>query len=331
MDEARTKTVETAGGIAEVLNSVSGMGDVLSGAGASVADFALAAANAGLSAQDFAGVSASSFQALLDSCNGNLGAAMVMIGQYNSVPLVNKDGTVNVDQAQLWDAQGNVYTWNGTALVDKYGNAAVNSTQVVDATGNIWTYDGTQLVNKDAHAIVNGNAVTGDAQRGVNDTSGAVSALKSKDVSVNATGSASDGSAAKNIWNTVSAIGSLVGKTVTNFVNTVFSEKHNAAGGIRPHADGGIRYHAGGSIVNRPGAGVPLDIVGEDGAEAIIPLTNKRYSEPFARTLAEQMQKVGRQQVTTNIRIDGITYDDGSNVAEAMQRLVRALRIERRR
>ena len=72
----------------------------------------------------------------------------------------------------------------------------------------------------------------------------------------------------------------------------------HAAGGIRTHADGGIvsyakRYHAHGNIVNNPGAGVPLDIVGEAGAEAIVPLTNRKYSKPFARTIAEQMGSVG--------------------------------------
>lgn len=60
--------------------------------------------------------------------------------------------------------------------------------------------------------------------------------------------------------------------------------KQNAAGGIRANAAGGLRMHADGAIVNRA---TPLDIVGEDGAEAIIPLTNKRYVKPFADAVAE--------------------------------------------
>lgn len=62
--------------------------------------------------------------------------------------------------------------------------------------------------------------------------------------------------------------------------------KQNAAGGIRANAAGGLRMHADGAIVNRA---TPLDIVGEDGAEAIIPLTNKRYVKPFADAVAEGM------------------------------------------
>ena len=87
----------------------------------------------------------------------------------------------------------------------------------------------------------------------------------------------------------------------------------HASGGIRPHADGGIRPHADGGISVRAHAGgaiatkaVPLDIVGEDGAEAIIPLTNKRYSKPFADILAQQINEGRRdesRQVTQTINI----------------------------
>lgn len=61
---------------------------------------------------------------------------------------------------------------------------------------------------------------------------------------------------------------------------------YRAAGGIRPHADGGVRMHAGGAIATRA---VPLDIVGEAGAEAIVPLTNRRYSQPFADIISESV------------------------------------------
>lgn len=55
------------------------------------------------------------------------------------------------------------------------------------------------------------------------------------------------------------------------------------------NAAGGIRYHADGMIATRPTWLGPRDIVGEAGAEAIIPLTNKRYVAPFAGTVAEEM------------------------------------------
>ena len=57
------------------------------------------------------------------------------------------------------------------------------------------------------------------------------------------------------------------------------------------YAAGGIRYHADGFIANRAQA---LDVVGEDGAEAIIPLTNRKYVRPFAGTVAEELAGSGR-------------------------------------
>ena len=76
----------------------------------------------------------------------------------------------------------------------------------------------------------------------------------------------------------------LHGKTVqVNYISTKT--------GVTPTmmAAGGIRYHADGMIATMPTWLGPRDIVGEAGAEAIIPLTNKRYVAPFAGTVAEEM------------------------------------------
>ena len=53
------------------------------------------------------------------------------------------------------------------------------------------------------------------------------------------------------------------------------------------------------------------DLVGEAGAEAIIPLTNRRYTAPFAHTVAEELAGIiggqqpayvdNRRNVTNNI------------------------------
>lgn len=172
-----------------------------------------------------------------------------------------------------------------------------------------------------------GNVSDGSAKVQADDTNSAISRLSSKNVSATVSGNASDGSAAGNIWNTVSAIGSLVGKTVTNFVNTVFTTTGKADGGIRPHADGGIRYHAHGAIANNPGAGVPLDIVGEAGAEAIVPLTNKKYSRPFAATIAEQMGEAAGNGAVVNAiaalaeavrNMEAAVYVDGKKLASTI-------------
>ena len=75
---------------------------------------------------------------------------------------------------------------------------------------------------------------------------------------------------------------------------------------------------------------MPLDIVGEAGAEAIVPLTNRKYSRPFARTIAEQMKQVGggvSSQVVNNytLNIDGSTIRGNDRAKELIEALVSEL------
>lgn len=64
---------------------------------------------------------------------------------------------------------------------------------------------------------------------------------------------------------------------------TLHTQGYVATGGIL------VQKHAQGFIANRRNTGVEIThhIVGENGAEAIIPLTNKAYVAPFARTVAD--------------------------------------------
>ena len=290
MDEVKVKAQEAASGIKSSLEQTDGLGDKFGELGIDMDSFAQQCANAGLSAEDFSGVSSEAFAQLYEACGGNLQAMIAQIASYNSTPLVDKNGNVNVTDNALVDANGHIMTYNGTQLYDKTAGAYVDSATVVDSTGNVWEWDGTALVSKDADATITGNAVTGDAKGQADQANAAVQRLSDKTVTAQVEGNASDGSAATNIWNTVSAIGNLAGKTidvVTNKITNLF-ENRNAKGGIRPHAAGGFvpRYHANGAIATKA---VPLDIVGEDGAEAIVPLTNRRYSLPFAKLIAEQV------------------------------------------
>ena len=107
-----------------------------------------------------------------------------------------------------------------------------------------------------------------------------------------------------------------------------------AAGGIRTHTDGGIRYHARGSIVNAPGTGYPLDMVGEAGAEAIVPLTNKRYAMPFVRMIADETVKRAvrsaseQQGAVQNIDSRSYTVNiDGARIESSSPRALEAIRV----
>ena len=156
----------------------------------------------------------------------------------------------------------------------------------------ILEFNGVDLDDKDADVQANGNVPDGSAKSAVEDTNKAISYLHDKEAYVNVYGNYGD--AASRIWDAVTAISNLASKSVQVAISAVVGSisgsiagAGRAAGGIRPHAEGGIltRYHAAGAIATRA---VPLDIVGEAGAEAIVPLTNKRYVTPFARTVADE-------------------------------------------
>lgn len=260
--------------------------------GWSLTGFRDAVENAGVSVETLESIGAENFSALAEACNGNMDMMVWAIQHYNDTPLLDKDGNVQVDDAELIDAQGNVYLWDGTGLWDKNAGAYVDSAQVVDGAGNILNYDATSLDSKWSSAKVDGNAVDGSAQSGIQNTTAASESLDSKDVSVNVGGNYA--SAAPSIWDLGRALGTIVSKTA-NVVANVFA----------PHAEGGIRLHAAGGIRARGGvatSAVPLDIVGEDGAEAIVPLTNKRYSQPFIDLLAEGIQEHEDQQPDYDMR-----------------------------
>ena len=262
MDESAAKAAQAAGDIKSALDGMDGLGDKLNGVGVNVSDLSQALADAGVSTETLNEIGSDNLAQLAESCGGNMDAMVWYIQNYNATPIIDKDGNVNVDDAQLIDAQGNVYTWNGSTLVDKDGNAAVNDVSLTDAQGNLWTWNGTALSTKSGSVTITEHGVQG--------------ALSDRDD-----------------WNSGSWLDKAASATinVARNIATFFTGGH-AAGGIRTHADGGIvpRYHAsGGAIATRA---VPLDIVGEAGAEAIVPLTNRKYSEPFARQIAEQMRGV---------------------------------------
>lgn len=280
MDEAAKATAKAA---ADIDASLSGFGDgfasSLADAGVDVEAFSWKLADAGVSTEQLAAVGSENIAALAAAFDGNVDAMVWSIQNYNGTPLLDKDGNVTMDTVELIDAQGNVYVWNGTELVNKASGAVVDSAQVVDATGNILNYDATNLDSKWSTAQVNGNAVNGAARRGIDNTVSAEENLYDKDVSVNANGNYD--SAATSIWNLGSAIANLAGKSIDVITNNITNTIKKA--------DGGIRYHASGAFIAHKAT--QLDIVGEDGAEAIVPLTNRRYSQPFADIIAEGVAK----------------------------------------
>ena len=346
---------------AKMAASMATMGDsvtkAMDAAGINVTDLAVKMQQAGVTSEQLNGISSENFAAMAASCGGNIDTLISYITNYNNTPVVNKDGTVQVDSSTLLFANGQVVEWNGNALVYKSSGATVDYGTVVDATGAEYTYNQQGLISKSATDKVD-STQTKDATNKKKDYNN--TPLQGRNAKDNVNSSSVDkGKKKKNEYNDTPLNGKsatdtvhhsdlisactylgiygrtpLNNKSATITVNHVdtYSKRHNAAGGIRPHAAGGVmmRYHANGAIANRPGAGVPLDIVGEAGAEAIVPLTNRKYSRPFARTIAEQMKQVGggvSSQVVNNytLNIDGSTIRGNDRAKELIEALVSEL------
>lgn len=258
MDESAQASAQAA---SDVRSALADMG--LSLDGIDVAAFSQKLADAGVSAEQLNEIGSFNIAQLAESCGGSIDSMVFFIQHYNDTPILDKEGNVQVDDASLLDAQGNLYTWNGSDLYGKDGNAVINDVSLTDAQGNLWTWNGSALVPQGTTATVDDGSVEGalGTRKDWND-----GALFDKEAS-----------ATINIF-----------RNITDFFT---GGSGRAAGGIRLNAEGGYRFHAVGAIATKA---VPLDIVGEAGAEAIVPLTNRRYSLPFAKTLAEQMGEAAR-------------------------------------
>lgn len=292
-----------------------GFTDSLESAGVNLDEFAVKLTDAGISTEQLNAIGSDNIAALAQAFDGDIGRMIWAIQNYNNIPLVDKDGNVTLDDEQLVDAQGNVYTWNGSNIVDKDGTALVYDDSLVDAQGNVYVWNGSELLPKQTTAEADGNVPSGAAQTSVEGLNEAVYNMISRTIEVDVNGNYA--SANTSIRNLRSNIANLASKTVSVVAN-VFSGFGNAAGGIRLHADGGIRTHADGAIATRA---VPLDIVGEAGAEAIVPLTNRRYAMPFVNMIATEVGRKSQGSVTNNYSL----YIDGTRAGSMTPQVMEAV------
>ena len=193
------------------------------------------------------------------------------------MPVVDKDGTVTIGDAELIDAQGRVYEWNGSELVDQDGNAAVEDQELIDAQGRVWTWNGTYLEPKSTRVTVDTSSIEN----------------------------------AKTAWRNATFPAKVTRVAVQG--NT-WGELTHAEGGVIPGGSTrgfiatGPTNVDGTNIVGEAGAEAVFDY---GGSSYIVPLTNKTYSAPFADVIAQQVSKYlgsaarpGRPSYM-NITIDG--------------------------
>ena len=284
--------------------ALSGFGDgfaeSMSSAGVSLDELSVKLTDAGVSTQTLKELGSDNITQLATIFEGNVDQMVWAIQNYNNVPLIDKNGNVTLDDEQLIDAQGNLYTWNGSELVDQNGKAVVNDVDLVDAQGRIYTWNGSSIKTKNGRVSV--------ADNGLSSALGNIS-----------------------VWrNTPNDLGTKVGR-VTTYVNQVIGQHSGwATGGV-------VRKHADGFIANGPTFIGPHDVIGEAGAEAftrvagndyIVPLTNRQYSQPFIDLLADgvanrmsRQRTVNAQVINNNysLSIGGISQQVSSNAMEAIR------------
>lgn len=283
----------------------------LEDAGMSIDNLSAALVDAGISTDTLKSIGAENFSALASACDYNFDMMVTALKNWNTAPIADKDSNINVNQAQLRDAQGRLYVWNGSTLVDQDGNAIVDDTELVDAQGRLYVWNKSELKQQKTTADASGNIINGTAQSRADGMKQALANLKDKTINIT----------------------SRYVEYHDVYSRKFYTESHInganpdwATGGIRTHADGGmVRYHAnGGSIVNVPGTGYPLDMVGEDGAEAIVPLTNKRYAMPFVKMIAGEIGKQSGGHTTINnytLTIDGVRANGSQRAINLMEAL----------
>jgi tape measure domain-containing protein len=328
MDESAVSMAENCASLKETLNGDEGFKGAVEATGATMNDFAYALAEAGVSTETLNSIGSANFATLAANCGYNTDQMVWAISNYNNIPIVEKDGTVTINDAQLKDAENNVYTWNGETLVDKEGNAAANDTELKDAQNNIYIWNGSELAPKTAQINEQGSSEVVSAAGSVKDALNEIPEATTPTVNLNdnASGSISSISAQLSSLNGQTATTHVYNYTHNITENTTTSSSGHASGGIRPHASGGIvpRYHAHGAIATKA---VPLDIVGEAGAEAIVPLTNKKYTKPFAATVAKQMDENGSNAAVVSAiaalseavrNMEAAVYVDGKKLASTI-------------
>ena len=250
---------------------------------------------------------------MVDVINGKLGK---MDGKKAKVDI---EGNITDGQAKTaaLDTQKVFSDFKPTSVsADVTGNAADGSAaQSVDITnGNMRAMRANSV-----DASVTGNGSDFSAANSVSDTNIAMASMDSKGVEATVSGNVLAGIAG-TIWDVVSAINSLRDKTVNVGVNFTGGGGggFGGGGGGGGFKAGGIRWHANGGIVNAPHSGYPLDMVGEAGAEAIVPLTNRRYAQPFIDMIGDNLvTKLGISAGSvTNIYFNGNRINDNPQIRE---------------
>lgn len=288
-DEAGAKAADAGGTISQMGDWLSNLGDDAYAAfalmGVSSDELALGLSNAGISMEQLNAIGSESFSAMAASAGGSIDNLIAMIGAVNATGIDPKELHV---------------TDNG---------------EIADQQGRVLDLDSMTFRQKDVTITDNGTAAS--TQGAADRVSGAVNGIPR---TANVTVTADVGSALSGIGSVSSALANIAGRTVTTFIDQITTQ--HAAGGVVAHAAGGVRTHADGAIYTAPTFIGPRDVIGEAGAEYydgehIVPLTNRRYSQPFVDLIADgvmERARVSNAQLAAEVRA---LHDDLGRIIEA--------------
>lgn len=232
------------------------VGDFLSDPLGKIGDFAKSAGDFFTKTSDTATKSSATAQRNVTKSFNGMNAAV-------STATANAASTANSNMTTL-----------SNSVSTQGGNAATSAEKNGERIKTAW--------NKTYETKMNASAHTDKAERHMSDFKNRWSGFN-----VNGYASVSTWGAEQSLRNLINGWS---GFTVRG--NAVVDTSSGGGGGHYTYATGAIiQKHADGFIANRPGRGVNITqhIAGESGAEAIIPLTNKRYVQPFAQAVADNI------------------------------------------
>ena len=240
-------------------------------------------------AQEFAR-NGGDMEAALESAGLAVDSLTGKIEKSNSVELRDKYATVTLEDGQLLDAQGNVYTWNGTDLVDQDGNVVIDQKELVDAQGNLVTWNGTEMRSKSASVSVDTSGI--DAAR--NKWEWWQPATKWAEVVVSKLGI---GDAAGGFYQLHAA-----GDFITNGPISLGRDRDGINHIAGEAGREWVKFHA-------------------DGTTSIVPIENRKYLRPYAEEIASMIGGSG----TTNyyITLDYKAGDDANKLFGDFTRMVK--------
>lgn len=323
-------TTEMAQNMAAAFNEMGPtVNNALSEMGIGIVDLSVKLAQAGVTTQDLSRISASEFASMVANCGGDAQTLAQMVAD----SAARSNEAVNSIVKTVGQMQGNVRQSMEQAGINvgDFAEAMVHAGYTADDLKNISTEDFAQMLASCGGDI--GALITKIGEYNATH-------LNDKNARVNVDTSSIDLAVAK--WNRANFGWKTTGVNVnftsgsTTVTGHVYGQSRLATGGIIAHADGGIMKHADGFIASRAILLNPNHMVGEAGAEAIIPLTNERYVRPFAQAVAREvaeiayvprLEKGARQETVNNVTnnysvtIDGTTLRASDRAGELISAL----------